>query len=131
MPPVFIDTSIAVDLLRNRIAHSDIPVADEGWYLSVVAAGELYFGAAKAQSSVKNLAALTSFLGTIALVPVTHATATVYGQLRGDLALRGALIPDNDIWIAASAVEHGLSLVSSDRHFERISSLNHRLVTAP
>lgn len=51
-------------------------------------------------------------------------TADLYGDLRHDLATRGMLIPDNDIWIAATAAQYGLALATCDAHFSRIAGLH-------
>lgn len=39
-------------------------------------------------------------------------------------ATHGLLIPDNDIWIAATAAQYGLTLAARDAHFKRISGLS-------
>lgn len=36
---------------------------------------------------------------------------------------KGKPIPANDIWIAASALQHGLALATYDKHFKYIDSL--------
>ncbi|HFE66754.1 MAG TPA: PIN domain-containing protein, partial [Chloroflexi bacterium] len=38
--------------------------------------------------------------------------------------MRGRPIPENDIWIAALAIEHELTLVTRDAHFEEIEQLD-------
>ena len=40
-----------------------------------------------------------------------------------DLKKRGLMIPINDIWIAAVAIETGLPLLARDEHFTRVSGL--------
>ncbi len=53
--------------------------------------------------------------------PVLWAAAEIYRDLRK----MGIPIADNDLWIAATAVYHGVALVTDDRkHFERIKGLN-------
>jgi predicted nucleic acid-binding protein len=43
----------------------------------------------------------------------------IYRSLRQ----QGAAIPSNDLWIAASCLEHGALLFSLDAHFERVPGL--------
>jgi tRNA(fMet)-specific endonuclease VapC len=50
-------------------------------------------------------------------------TAEVFAHLRQRLRAEGNLIPDHDIWIAATAIRHDLTLITRDRHFERIPDL--------
>ncbi len=40
------------------------------------------------------------------------------------LKSKGTPIPTNDIWIAASAMQHGLALASLDNHFTQVAGLN-------
>ena len=57
------------------------------------------------------------------LLPISAATAERYGHLKQQLALAGTPIPENDLWIAASALEHGQRLYSYDGHFAQIDGL--------
>ncbi len=50
-------------------------------------------------------------------------TSLRYATIRNNLQLQGLLIPENDMWIAASAIQHGLPLATRDGHFERIPDL--------
>ena len=46
-----------------------------------------------------------------------------YSVLAHELDGRGLRIPQKDLWIAATAIDRGCVLVSSDRHFDRIIGL--------
>ncbi|GAA6622656.1 PIN domain-containing protein [Scytonema sp. NUACC26] len=50
-------------------------------------------------------------------------TATQYGQIRNLLRQKGRPIPDNDIWIAAVAIQYQLTLISRDAHFQEVEGL--------
>ena len=50
-------------------------------------------------------------------------TARHYGQIKDDLRRKGQPIPENDIWIAAIALRHGLTLVTRDVHLSKIDAL--------
>jgi len=50
-------------------------------------------------------------------------TAQQYGRIKNDLRAKGRPIPENDIWIAAVAVQHGLTVVSRDDHFTEVTDL--------
>jgi predicted nucleic acid-binding protein len=63
------------------------------------------------------------FLEDLFVVPVSQSIAEVYARERSLLRSNGLLIPDNDIWIAATAIAHNLQLVSGDEHFARIDGL--------
>ncbi len=48
---------------------------------------------------------------------------SIYGQIRADLRRAGAMIPLNDIWIAATALAIGATLVTHDAHFQHVKNL--------
>ncbi len=50
-------------------------------------------------------------------------TARRYGEVKNALRLKGRPIPENDIWIAAVALQHGLTLITRDGHFNEIEEL--------
>jgi tRNA(fMet)-specific endonuclease VapC len=62
-----------------------------------------------------------------ALIPVFRMgmdAAETYGIIRSDLAARGELIGNNDLWIAAHVTSLGLTLVTnSEKEFQRVKSL--------
>ncbi len=55
-------------------------------------------------------------------------TAKEYGNLKSDLRKKGKPIPENDIWIAAIAVQYGLRLITKDSHFKYIDNLDVELL---
>ena len=50
-------------------------------------------------------------------------TAQFYGSIVASLYKKGKPIPINDVWIAAIALQHGLTLVTRDKHFSEIEGL--------
>lgn len=50
-------------------------------------------------------------------------TAEYYAKIFWNLKKKGTPIPTNDIWVAASAMRHGVHLFTNDRHFESIDGL--------
>jgi predicted nucleic acid-binding protein len=55
---------------------------------------------------------------------VTEATTIEYASFRLELKRAGTPIPTNDLSIAALCRQHGFSLLSRDRHFDRVSGLH-------
>jgi tRNA(fMet)-specific endonuclease VapC len=48
----------------------------------------------------------------------------IFGRERGRLRADGMLIGDSDLWIAATALQYHLTLLTNNRrHFERIDGL--------
>jgi len=125
---LLLDTSAAVAHLRGVAAVTarmqSCLDANEVLYLPLTAWGELLYGAYHSDRPKRELANLAEFArGTVRLYP-TDKTADAYARIKQALAANGALIPENDIWIAAFAMEHGLPLATRDEHFRCIAGLN-------
>ena len=60
---------------------------------------------------------------TVGILYPARDTAEHYARLFVQLKRAGTPVPDNDLWIAALALEHDLTLITRDRHFERIPQL--------
>jgi tRNA(fMet)-specific endonuclease VapC len=95
----------------------------ETLYLPVTALGELLYGAHKSAFNMKSLTQIEEFLELCAILGVGERTAHRYGRISVELALLGKPIPQNDIWIAAVALEHNLPLATRDRHFSVVPGL--------
>jgi tRNA(fMet)-specific endonuclease VapC len=73
----------------------------------------------------ENTAQLAQFLGrpSVRVLDVTEETALRYAEVDVYLRKKGRPVPRNDVWIAASALEHGLQLLTLDVHFREIPLL--------
>lgn len=91
----------------------------------VTVLGELLSGFAAGQRESNNRSELTQFLNTprVKIVPGTTATADLYALIYAALRRKGQPIPTNDLWIAASCLEHGAALLTCDAHFQNIDGL--------
>jgi len=65
----------------------------------------------------------------VTVAPVTAAVARHYGRIVGELRRAGTPIPTNDVWIAATTADCGGTVLTFDRHFERVAGLQ-RIVLA-
>ncbi len=120
---VLLDTTVAVAHLRGVASVSERLAQAQTRYLPTVALGELYFGLWRSTHREENRARLDRWLQVTVLLPISAATAERYGELKQQLALAGTPIPENDLWIAAVALEHNLPLATRDAHFQRVPSL--------
>lgn len=55
---------------------------------------------------------------------IDEGTAIRYAEVYTSLEAKGAMIPLNDIWIAAFAIRHEMPLLARDDHFTRIEGLD-------
>lgn len=118
-----LDSSAVIAVLRRVPgAQERLAEARELW-LPLPALGELEYGVAHSAQPARQRAALDAFLPAVVLLPLTAETAALYGRLKAGLARAGTPIPENDLWIAALAVEHGWPLATRDAHFTRVPGL--------
>lgn len=96
----------------------------EVFYLPYVALAELYAGAYRSLRAERNLQQISSFLDAVDVLLPDEETPLVYGRIASELAQKGTPIPQNDIWIAAIALQTGLPLAMEDNHFRTVSALN-------
>jgi len=120
-----VDTSAVIDFLRGE------PGLDERFLefdvvLNVVILGELYYGAYGSQHEAfrkKNLEQIGVFLETSEVLLPTQKTGQIYAEMKAAQKRLGKKLPDNDLWIAASAREHDLVLAHRDKHFATVEGL--------
>ena len=85
--------------------------------------GEYYFGVRQSSHRRRYEDWLRRYLPLAEIAIVTHATASVYADVRLELKRAGNPIPANDAWIAALARQHGLPVLSNDAHFDLIDGV--------
>jgi tRNA(fMet)-specific endonuclease VapC len=122
---IMLDTSAYVGFKRNTADAVEIIVKAELIVFSPVVVGELMFGFRNGTRFKENMDDLNRFLDheAVDLLPIGKITSDRYSRIAVKLKQKGAPIPTNDIWIAAQAMEQGAELITSDRHFDKISGL--------
>ena len=90
--------------------------------ISPVVLGELRAGFLGGKRRRKNEAELEIFLSSsrVRLVDITEETADTYAAIVLSLRAARTPIPTNDIWIAASAMEHGARILTTDPHYQKV-----------
>jgi tRNA(fMet)-specific endonuclease VapC len=97
----------------------------EAILLSPIVIGELLDGFKGGSKETANRDILARFRAkprTLCL-PITDETAEWFAEIKQQLKRAGTPIPINDVWIAASCLEHGASLVTLDAHFAQVAGL--------
>ena len=120
-----LDTNTVIRLLGRDGAFQSPLLNDPEILLSATVIGELYFGAMKSSRVDANLARVDRLVSSRVVFPCDSRTAYQYGKIKMELRRKGRPIPDNDIWIAAMAMQHGLTLVTSDEHFLHVDGLDY------
>ena len=87
--------------------------------------GELLAGFAGGSFAARNRRELAEFLHSprVRQLVIDAETAEHYALLFTGLRKKGRPVPTNDLWIAASAMQHGYAVFSFDRHFAEMGNL--------
>lgn len=118
-----LDTNVIIDLLANdEVVGKKLAEAEEA-FISSIAVGELYYGAEKSSRPAENVSRIDEFAAITTVLGCDTETARHYGQIKNMLRAKGRPIPENDLWIAAVARQHSLTLVTRDKHFNEIDGL--------
>ncbi|MDE2094768.1 MAG: type II toxin-antitoxin system VapC family toxin [Burkholderiales bacterium] len=125
MRPVLLDTNAYTAFMLGAAEVFEVVAHAERLYLTSIVLGELLGGFAAGTREPKNRAELARFLDSprVEVLPVTAQTADSYALVYVGLSRKGQPIPTNDLWIAASALEHGAALLTRDAHFSQIDGL--------
>lgn len=119
---LLMDTVAAIAVLNQDEAALNLVRSSE-IFMSSIVVGELQFGAENSARREQNLAKLAAFLENQTILPVDRLTSSYYGHIKHLLKRKGRMIPANDIWIAATALQYDLTLMSLDAHFKAIDGL--------
>jgi len=119
-----LDTSILIALFADETAIKEKLAQASEVFIPSIAVGELYYGAWKSQRRRENVARIDELAAGSVVLSCNAETARWYGEIKNALRLKGRPIPENDLWIAAIALEHDLVVATRDAHFGEIDNLN-------
>lgn len=131
MKRLLLDSSAYFAFIRG---HAEVVYAvrdaDEV-YLNVVVMGELlraFMGGAK---RAQNRADFDHFVASpyVEILAIDEITAERYATISDTLRRAGTPISPNDLWIAASALQHGLEILTFDSDFEKVPQIVTRLLS--
>lgn len=125
---LLLDTNIISDLNGNVPETLAVMTSAEEIFTSVVVAGELFYGIENSTRKKENFSFYTDFFQTCAVLEVTLDTASIYGDIKTKLRQKGKPIPENDIWIAAIAIQNDLTLLTHDHHFNSVDGLRSKII---
>lgn len=118
-----LDTNIIIALFGGEAGVKERLALAGEVFISSIVLGELYYGAHKSQRAQENLARLDDFAASCAILICDRETAREYGMIKNQLLQQGRPIPENDIWVAATAQQHNLTLITRDDHFSEVAKL--------
>lgn len=118
-----LDTNIIISLFADEaVVKNKLAQASEV-FIPSIAIGELCYGARKSGRTQANLARIDELAANSTVLVCDAETARQYGEVKNKLRLKGRPLPENDIWIAALALQYDLILVTRDAHFQEVENL--------
>ena len=121
-----LDTSAYSFFRRGHPALRSLVQTTSRLAISSIVIGELQAGFRRGSRLRENETALSSFLASprVSLLVVDQTTAERYGEIAAYLRREGRPLPSNDVWIAAHAMQHGLRVMTLDRHFSAMPQVS-------
>ena len=117
-----LDTNIIIDWFRGDEKTISF-LNNFDFEIPVIVIGELFYVAENSSKKAKHFEQIKSFIKEVSIINSTNETAKIYASIKSQLKQEGKPIPENDIWIAAIAIENNKSLVTNDQHFTLIKGL--------
>ncbi|MGH9947017.1 MAG: PIN domain-containing protein [Pyrinomonadaceae bacterium] len=124
-----IDTNILVEAERRRLNLADHAANREGdFFLSVITVSEMLHGlhrSTKPGVSNRRAAFIEEIFERFPILAIDFGVAKIHSRIWADLAIKGQIIGMNDLWIAATCISYGLTIITANvREFERIPGLD-------
>ncbi|MBI5076060.1 MAG: type II toxin-antitoxin system VapC family toxin [Nitrospirae bacterium] len=125
MKKILIDTNAYAAFKKNEAHAVTTLTLVEYIGFNIIVLGELFSGFKGGTKEAKNKAELEQFLDSprVNVIQIDEETAEFYARIYWDLKRKGKPVPTNDLWVAASAMRHGLALFTYDEHFDNIDGL--------
>ena len=120
---VALDTNALSDFAAGSDALGDVLMPFRSLALPVTVLGEYRYGLLGSKKKARLEEWLDELLSDVRVLEAASRTSSVYAQVRRQLRTAGTPIPENDVWIAATAIEHGLPLATRDGHFRVVKGL--------
>jgi len=124
--PILLDTCAYIAFKRNQPEAIEIIRNIEVIGVNTVIIGELLGGLMIGSKSDINRQQLQQFINSprVKIFSIDQYTAEYYALIYSQLRRKGKPIPTNDMWIAATVIQHDLSLFTYDTDFQYIDNLN-------
>ena len=123
-----IDTNVIIRFFKGETELFSLFDEMEKLYISSVSVGELMYGAALSQKADFNRENYFCFCEQMKVLYPDLGVAKSYGRIKASLKMKGRPIPENDIWIAATALAADLTLVTADSDFSFVDGISVEMI---
>jgi len=119
------DTSAYAAFLRGSPEVKEVVQQADEIFFNPVVLGELIAGFMMGRNEKRNRGILKDFLSSsrVIVAEMDEETSERYAAIVQSLRMKGTPIPTNDLWIAASAMQHGLKVLTTDRHYLEVPQI--------
>jgi tRNA(fMet)-specific endonuclease VapC len=115
-----IDSSVLIPYIRRNQAFVARIDALSDKYISPTVVAELAFGAYRSHDPVDGIRRVEAIVTLLPEVHINIGISYNFAEMKNALVSTNQLIPDNDIWIAVTAIAYDLTLIACDAHFTRL-----------
>ncbi len=120
---MILDTNAVSELFAGNQKLGELLEQAERHHLPIVVVGEYRYGLIRSRYRRKLELLLETLIEESNILTADQVTASSYAEVRDALRRAGKPIPENDVWIAALAIQHGKPVVSRDQHFDHVPGL--------
>jgi len=120
---IALDTSVVIQIFDNDPDVRKRFVNIETVWMPVPVIAEIAVGFSDTNPHNSQKSDFEQFVSSMKVIDCTSEVALKYGEIHRYLRSKGAMIPINDIWIAACCITAGKPLATRDTHFQRIPDL--------
>jgi len=122
---MILDTNAVSDFAdANQRLLGRLQQSAEDIHLPVIVLGEYRYGLKSSRLRAMRESWLDELESTAIVLVVTSETSRIYADIRHEPRRAGQPIPENDLWIAALASQHGLTVLSNDAHFDQVARIS-------
>ncbi|MDA0348987.1 MAG: type II toxin-antitoxin system VapC family toxin [Verrucomicrobia bacterium] len=121
---MIIDTNALSAFFDGEKALVSVLASTDEVYLPVIVLGEYRYGLRGSKLRKQFEPQLMSFAKACTVLAILETTTQFYATIRHGLRKQGTPIPENDVWIAALALEYGLPVLSNDLHFDSVQQID-------
>ena len=126
---ILIDSSVLIEIERGRIdpaPHLAKRRAEQA-FVSVISVSEFLYGSHRTVDPAlrhRRIALGEALLAQFQVLHIDLAVARIHAQLKAELASRGTPVGPHDLWLAATCLVHGLTMVTGNlREFRLVPGL--------
>jgi tRNA(fMet)-specific endonuclease VapC len=120
---LILDTNALSAAADREPAALEVVASAERLAVPVIVLGEYRLGIAQSRRRTTYENWLRQWITTVTVLDIDEETTHHYAAIGLELKTIGKPIPANDLWIAALCRQHGLPLVSRDRHFDQVAGV--------